>query len=163
MPRVNLFIADDVGLGKTIEAGLIASELLLRRRIKGIVVAAPPNMLVQWQEEMDSRFGLRFEILDRLYLEKTRQERGYAVNPWTAFPRFLVSHKLLIDETYMAPLRDYLGAVRTNSSSSMPGGWRGRGGGGGLNISDTISRGRAQARELIFSCGFSRSRGRLLP
>jgi hypothetical protein len=41
LPRVNLFIADDVGLGKTIEAGLIASELLLRRRIRDIVVACP--------------------------------------------------------------------------------------------------------------------------
>ena len=38
MPRVNLFIADDVGLGKTIEAGLIASELLLRKRVKDVVV-----------------------------------------------------------------------------------------------------------------------------
>jgi len=115
MPRVNLFIADDVGLGKTIEAGLIVSEMLLRRRVKEIVVAAPPNMLIQWQEEMDLRFGLRFEILDRAYLEKIRQERGYAVNPWTTFPRFLVSHNLLIDETYMSPLRDWLGAIRVDS------------------------------------------------
>ncbi len=41
LPRVNLLIADDVGLGKTVEAGLIARELLLRRRIEMIVVAAP--------------------------------------------------------------------------------------------------------------------------
>ncbi len=115
MPRVNLFIADDVGLGKTIEAGLIASELMLRRRVKDVVVAAPPNMLVQWQEEMEDRFGLRFEILDRAYIEKVRQERGYAVNPWTTFPRFLVSHKLLIDETYTTPLRDWLGSLKASS------------------------------------------------
>ena len=49
LPRVNLFIADDVGLGKTIEAGLIARELLLRRRVDRIVVACPPSMLDQWQ------------------------------------------------------------------------------------------------------------------
>ena len=42
LPRVNLLIADDVGLGKTIEAGLVARELLLRRRIDFIVIAAPP-------------------------------------------------------------------------------------------------------------------------
>ena len=42
LARVNLFIADDVGVGKTIEAGLIARELLLRRRIDKIVVACPP-------------------------------------------------------------------------------------------------------------------------
>src|SRR5438128_1039452 len=45
LPRVNLFIADDVGLGKTIEAGLIARELLLRKKVREIVVACPPSML----------------------------------------------------------------------------------------------------------------------
>jgi hypothetical protein len=48
LPRVNLLIADDVGLGKTIEAGLILRELLLRRRIDFTVVAAPPPMTLQW-------------------------------------------------------------------------------------------------------------------
>ena len=47
LPRVNLFIADDVGLGKTIEAGLIAGELLLRKKVREIVVACPPSMLLQ--------------------------------------------------------------------------------------------------------------------
>jgi hypothetical protein len=47
LPRVNLFIADDTGLGKTIEAGLIARELLLRKKAKTIVVAAPPSVLEQ--------------------------------------------------------------------------------------------------------------------
>jgi hypothetical protein len=83
LPRVNLLIADDVGLGKTIEAGLIASELLLRRRVREIVIARPPSMLQQWKEEMESRFGFIFEILDRDYIEKVRQERGYGINPWT--------------------------------------------------------------------------------
>ena len=41
MPRVNLFIADDVGLGKTVEAGLILTELLLRRRIQRVLVLTP--------------------------------------------------------------------------------------------------------------------------
>ncbi len=47
LPRVNLFIADDVGLGKTIEAGLIARELLLRKKVRDIVVACPPSVLPQ--------------------------------------------------------------------------------------------------------------------
>ena len=68
LPRVNLFIADDVGLGKTIEAGLIARELLLRKRAKTIVVAAPPSVLEQWKDELEERFGLLFEILDRDYV-----------------------------------------------------------------------------------------------
>ena len=115
LPRVNLFIADDVGLGKTIEAGLIASELLLRRRVREVVVACPPSMLYQWKDELETRFGLTFEILDRAYLERIRQERGYGINPWTTFPRFLVSHRLLIDETYAGPLRDWLDNLRPGS------------------------------------------------
>lgn len=115
LPRVNMFIADDVGLGKTIEAGLIATELLLRRRIDQIVVSCPPAMLGQWRDEMESRFGLSFEILDRQYLERIRRERGYTVNPWTTFPRFLVSQRLLIDETYTGPLRDWLGTMKRGS------------------------------------------------
>jgi len=115
LPRVNLFIADDVGLGKTIEAGLIASELLLRRRIDTIVVSCPPAMLGQWRDEMETRFGLGFEILDRFYLEKVRRQRGYGVNPWNTFPRFLVSQRLLIDEAYTAPLRDFLGSLKPGS------------------------------------------------
>ena len=112
LPRVNLFIADDVGLGKTIEAGLIASELLLRRRVREVVVACPPAMLLQWKDELETRFGLTFEILDRAYIDRVRQEHGYGVNPWNTFPRFLVSHRLLIDETYVGPLRDWLGNLR---------------------------------------------------
>ena len=115
LPRVNLFIADDVGLGKTIEAGLIASELLLRRRAREIVVACPPSMLYQWKDELETRFGFTFEILDRAYIERVRQERGYGVNPWTTFPRFLISHRLLIDETYVGPLRDWLDNLRSGA------------------------------------------------
>lgn len=115
LPKVNLFIADDVGLGKTIEAGLIANELLLRRRIQNVVVSCPPAMLGQWKDELETRFGLGFEILDRAYLEKVRQERGYGVNPWTTFPRFLVSNRLLIDENYASPLREWLGNLKPGS------------------------------------------------
>ena len=53
LPRVNLFIADDTGLGKTIEAGLIARELLLRRKAKTIVAAVPPSVLEQWKSELE--------------------------------------------------------------------------------------------------------------
>ena len=115
LPRVNLFIADDVGLGKTIEAGLIASELLLRRRVKDIVVVCPPSMVSQWRDELEARFGLLFETLDRQAMERIRQERGWSVNPWATHPRWLISSRLLIDETYAGPLRDWLGTLRPGS------------------------------------------------
>jgi SNF2 family DNA or RNA helicase len=115
LPRVNLFIADDVGLGKTIEAGLIARELLLRKKVREVVVSCPPSMLLQWQEELETRFGLTFQILDKDYIKVVRQERGFGVNPWSTHSRFLVSQRLLIDEAYAGPLRDWLGDFRPGS------------------------------------------------
>lgn len=108
LPRVNLFIADDTGIGKTIEAGLIARELLLRRKVKTIVIAAPRSVLEQWQSEMEDRFGLVFEILDRSYVARMRRERGFSVNPWRTHSRFLISHSLLRDPTYSEPMRQWL-------------------------------------------------------
>lgn len=115
LPRVNLFIADDVGLGKTIEAGLIARELLLRKKVREIFVSCPPSMLFQWKEELEARFGLTFEILDKDYMKRVRRERGFSVNPWSTHTRFLISHRLLIDEAYAGPLRDHLGTFRNGS------------------------------------------------
>jgi len=115
LPRVNLFIADDTGLGKTIEAGLIARELLLRKKVKTIVVATPPSVLEQWSAELEERFGLVFEVLDRAYLTRMRRERGFGVNPWRTHSRFLVSHRLLIDPTYTDPLREWLGQLQPGS------------------------------------------------
>src|SRR5205085_2702884 len=92
LPRVNLLIADDVGLGKTVEAGLIVRELLLRRRIDFIVISPPPAMLVQWKDELESKFGLTFEIINRERIGELRRRRGLSVNPWTTGSRFLIAH-----------------------------------------------------------------------
>ena len=115
LPRVNLFIADDTGLGKTIEAGLIARELLLRKKAKTIVVAAPPSVIEQWKAELDERFGLVFEILDRHYVAEVRRGRGFGVNPWETHSRFLISHNLLVDPTYADPMRAWLGPMKAGS------------------------------------------------
>lgn len=107
-PRVNLFIADDVGLGKTIEAGLILRELILRQKVRRCVVCAPPSVVRQWQEELDERFGLTFALYDRDFVARARQSRGWSVNPWKTHTRFILSHALLRDERYAGPLRDWL-------------------------------------------------------
>ncbi|GHT22273.1 hypothetical protein FACS189419_04570 [Planctomycetales bacterium] len=52
MPRVSLLIADDVGLGKTIEAGMVALELVLRHRVQKIVIVCPSALQIQWKEQM---------------------------------------------------------------------------------------------------------------
>jgi ERCC4-related helicase len=111
MPRVSLFIADDVGLGKTIEAGLILRELILRQKVERMVISCPPSVVQQWQEEMESRFGLLFQIFDRAYVAQKRRQRGYGINPWKTHNRFIISHALLRDEAYAASLRDWLSAT----------------------------------------------------
>ena len=109
LPRVNLFIADDVGLGKTIEAGLVLQELLLRQRVHRVVVACPASVLLQWRDELAQRFGLGFVVMDKAYVNARRRERGFGVNPWTTHRHFLISHALLRDEDYQVGLRDWLG------------------------------------------------------
>ncbi len=59
MPRVSLLIADDVGLGKTIEAGLVAQELLLRYRARRILIVTPADLRLQWRDEMRDKFQRR--------------------------------------------------------------------------------------------------------
>jgi hypothetical protein len=63
MSVVRLLIADDVGIGKTIEAGLIARELLDRGEISRIAVLCPPHLCDQWQGELASKFGIQAEIV----------------------------------------------------------------------------------------------------
>ena len=72
-------------------------------------------MLFQWKEELEARFGLTFEILDKDYMKRVRRERGFSVNPWSTHTRFLISHRLLIDEAYAGPLRDHLGTFRSGT------------------------------------------------
>ena len=95
LPRANLFIADDVGLGKTIEAGLVLQELLLRQRVEMALIVCPASITLQWQREMDQRFGLHFEIVSRDFVLACRRERGFGVNPWATHQRFIISYPLL--------------------------------------------------------------------
>ena len=112
LPRVNLLIADDVGAGKTVEAGLVLREMLLRRRVDFVLVAVPAGMVRQWQDELEAKFGLTFSIVDRESLALLRRDRGFSVNPWAAGSRFVISHTLLADESYVAGLRDLVGTFR---------------------------------------------------
>ena len=95
MPRVNLLIADDVGLGKTIEAGLILTELLLRRRIQRVLVLTPASLRQQWRDELWEKFALRFEIVDRQGTERLKRRLGMDANPWRSFSRIVASYHYL--------------------------------------------------------------------
>lgn len=91
MSRANLLIADDVGLGKTIEAGLVIQELLVRHRARSIFIVCPASLQIKWQSEMREKFGLEFRIVDTDYVKRLRRERGIHANPWTSFPRLIAS------------------------------------------------------------------------
>lgn len=83
MPRPRLLLADDVGLGKTIEAGLILAELIARRRAHRMLIVCPAGPLLhQWEGEMRQRFGLRFRQLDSATLQKIKYETELGANPF---------------------------------------------------------------------------------
>lgn len=74
---VRLLIADDVGIGKTIEAGVIARELLDRGEVRRLAVLCPPHLAEQWQGELAEKFHIEAELV--LPSTVTRLERGTAV------------------------------------------------------------------------------------
>ncbi|TGL54185.1 DEAD/DEAH box helicase [Leptospira wolffii] len=63
--RPRFILADEVGLGKTIEAALVMKELIFRRGYKKVLVVAPSPLLVQWQQELKNKFNEDFEIVKR--------------------------------------------------------------------------------------------------
>lgn len=87
-PRV--LLADEVGLGKTIEAGLIIHQMLLSERIRRVLIVVPDPLVHQWLVEMLRRFNLRFSLFD---LE--RFDESDAENPFHAEQRVLCSLDLL--------------------------------------------------------------------
>lgn len=90
-PRTNLLLADDVGLGKTIEAGLVIQELLLRHRARSVIIVCPPSLALKWQDKMREKFGLDFVIVDSALMAQVRRSHGLAANPFRLFPRVIVS------------------------------------------------------------------------
>lgn len=95
MPRVSLLLADDVGLGKTVEAGLILAELIRKRRIRRVLIITPAALRTQWQQEMEEKFSLGFDIVDKAATHKLQREMGLDANPWRALPRIITSYHYL--------------------------------------------------------------------
>ena len=91
MPRVSLPLADGVGLGKTIQSGLVLEELLLRRRIRRILVVCPAMLQRQWRYELRRKFNLDFAVIDSDSTFQLRRRMGIDTNPWKAFPRIITS------------------------------------------------------------------------
>ena len=89
--RVRLLIADDVGLGKTLEAGLITSELALRGRADRILVVTTRAMLTQFQKEFWTRFSIPLSRLDSAAIRRMRNRIPAHYNVFDQFDRSIVS------------------------------------------------------------------------
>lgn len=94
-PRV--LLADEVGLGKTIEAGLIIHQQLLTDRAQRVLVVVPEALQHQWLVEMRRRFNLPFSLLDEEYLE-SMELSGSKDNPFYAEQLVLTSLELLVND-----------------------------------------------------------------
>ncbi len=84
--KTRLLIADDVGLGKTVEAGLVLLELARRGRADRVLIACPAGLQEQWVEEMQFRFNLDFTKVDSKQWLELRRSYPTTVSPWTAAP-----------------------------------------------------------------------------
>src|SRR5262249_34222564 len=102
---ISLFIADDVGLGKTIEAGLILAELILRRRVRRILILCPASLRGQWQQEMEQKFALNSDLVDRPSTIALRQRLGPDANPWRTFSKIIASYHYLNQPDVMEEFR----------------------------------------------------------
>ena len=92
--RVRYLLADEVGLGKTIEAGLIMRELKLRGLVRRTLVVAPKGLATQWVAEMQSHFDERFQLVlgeDIGAMQRLTSGTGLAASPWAMFDQVIVS------------------------------------------------------------------------
>jgi superfamily II DNA or RNA helicase len=80
--RRRILIADDVGLGKTIQAALIIAEALQRQADARVLVLAPASLLAQWRDELEQRFGVSAQTADAGAFMRLRAERSFLANPW---------------------------------------------------------------------------------
>ena len=97
--RRRFLVADEVGLGKTIEAGLILRELLVSGRASTALLLVPASVIRQWQEELDEKFSLLVPRQEggRFFTRRAGIDQelpGPGGNPWEAFPVLLASSHL---------------------------------------------------------------------
>ncbi|WP_328812282.1 helicase-related protein [Rhodococcus sp. NBC_00297] len=103
--RPRILLADAVGLGKTLEIGMILSELVRRGRGDRILVVTPKHVLEQMQMELWTRFALPFVRLDSAGIQRIRQVLPATRNPFTYYKRVIISIDTLKSDRYLEHLR----------------------------------------------------------
>ena len=103
--RPRILLADTVGLGKTLEIGMILAELVRRGRGERILIVTPRHVLEQMQHEMWSRFALPFVRLDSLGIQRVRRSVPATRNPFSVFRRSIISIDTLKSDRYLNHLR----------------------------------------------------------
>jgi hypothetical protein len=91
LSTVRLLIADDVGIGKTIEAGVIVRELLDRGEIRRLAVLCPPHLVEQWQGELENRFNLQGVALTAASASRIERDLPHGVGLFDHHPVVVVS------------------------------------------------------------------------
>ncbi len=89
--KQRFLIADEVGLGKTIEAGLVIKELIYRYNYNRILIVCPASLLLQWQSELESKFNEAFTIMDRKNYIRTKKNSSATENPWNKHKKVICS------------------------------------------------------------------------
>lgn len=89
--NIRYILADEVGLGKTIEAGLILKELKIRGLIKRILIITPKGLVMQWKEELREKFNEEFNIILPQYFDSLKKIYGDG-NIWAKFDQVITSH-----------------------------------------------------------------------
>ena len=120
--RPRILLADAVGLGKTLEIGMILAELARRGRGERILVVTPRHVLEQMQFELWTRFALSFVRLDSVGIQRIRQTLPGNRNPFAYYKRAIISIDTLKSDQYVSHLRkQHWDAVVIDESHNVTG------------------------------------------